>query len=465
MRGGDRSTYDEIHARHFDALRAQARRIAPAGTRAGDLAADVFTRFYLDTSGGGGPSGAVRPYLYRLLRQVVAGRRAAPGVTSSAAAVSEFTQVLGITDVVDPRAEQGLRALRSFPEPVQSALWYHDVEGLSSRETARILGVSVSYLGEILVRARPVWHSRAVWSAPLVPGQDTSAAVPANETTAGGRAAPPAVDAVDLARIVAAAALGSPSDRQRRAVPRGRLLRLPAWRMPSAPAWTHGRGAMVAASVAVIGLVGVTAVAATRSDGDRVPVETPDDPPPVETGTIALADPVPVPATAATTAPEEPETTEAAETTSTVAAEIVAEDPTTSTEVVAETNGPTTPTTRPPAGRPPATTTPRRGTTTVPGPFPFPTSPSPTTPPAPAPTAAPPTTRPTTTVATTVATTATTTRPATTVPATTAPTTAAPTTAAPTTAAPTTAAPTTAAPTTAAPPPPPSSTSPPAAED
>lgn len=427
MRAGDSSTYDELYARHHDAVLAQARRLSPPGRRASDLAADAFTRFYLDTTDGGGPAGAVRPYLYRALRLAASGGRGTP-VSAGPAVPAEkghLAELLGITEPVDPRAEWALQALRSFPEPAQSALWYHDVEGVSSRDTARIVGVSVSYLGEILLRARPVWYGRA-WPPPT----PTDPAALAPEAPR----APVAADPADLARILAAAALGptSPAERSRRRafhLPAIRLsaIRLPAMRVTSW-AWLRGRGVMVAASVVVVGVVGVSAVAATRAGNGDTPIDTPDDSRPVQTGTVVLADPVPATAATTTAATVGPETSVVAaivDDATTIAPDVA--PVTTAAETTAVPDEPFPPAATAPAGRSPGTTAPRRGTTTAPAPFPGPlptTAPTPTPAPRPpvspspgspttpttptAPTTAPPTTKATTTTTSTTTTTTTT---------------------------------------------------------
>ena len=112
MRAGDRDTYIELRRRHFDALRRQAKRISRSGDEADRLAIDVFTRFYLDTSAGGGPVEAVRPYLYRLLHSIASvERRPAPsGANPGRGDGSEFLAYVGVAVAGAPDADVALRA-------------------------------------------------------------------------------------------------------------------------------------------------------------------------------------------------------------------------------------------------------------------------------------------------------------------------------------------------------------------
>ncbi len=408
VRARDRDAYHELHRRHFDALRRQAKRLCRKSAEADQLAADVFTRFYLDTSAGGGPSDAVRPYLYRSLHEVAGGQRhrgslkALDPETDS----DEFAAYVGASGSGVAGSEPALRALRSLDDPAQAALWYADVERLSERETARILGVTTTQLEEIVARARLEWRRRYLGLIAAAGGSVAGGSV-AGGSVAGGSVACARsaevfddwvdgsltpVDDVPLRRHLAGcpecAAAFDDHDRSASALPglvavgalgslpasaaRGGPARRPRRASPSGASKLRSKAALVGGCAALVVFVTVVGVAAAQLGGDedtlvRTSTETAEDEP---TSTTAAAPPVSATAAAAATTSASGTTTTSAATTTVAAAAATAETTTTDAaasaaaphSTVATTSAVPTTTARRPG---PTTTAPRRATTTT----------------------------------------------------------------------------------------------------
>ena len=132
VRAGDYDAYGELYTRYHDFAYKVARRASRR--HADDLVAESFRRVLTAISRGAGPTQAFGPYLATTIRSAAAGL-AAPYQEVELEVNNLLTDEHG---EVDPRVST---AYLSLPEQWQNALWYADVEGLSPRHAAPLLGL------------------------------------------------------------------------------------------------------------------------------------------------------------------------------------------------------------------------------------------------------------------------------------------------------------------------------------
>jgi DNA-directed RNA polymerase specialized sigma24 family protein len=132
VRAGDHDAYGELFARYHAFATSIARRLNRR--HADDLVAESFRRILTAISHGAGPTQGFGPYLAATIRSAAA-CLAAP---FQEVELDVTTLVEGEPGDVDPRVST---AYLSLPEPWQRALWYGDVEGMSPRHAAPLLGL------------------------------------------------------------------------------------------------------------------------------------------------------------------------------------------------------------------------------------------------------------------------------------------------------------------------------------
>jgi len=153
-RAGNRAAFGTLWERHAPA----GRRFAAATTRAfdpDDLVAEAYTKIYAAILAGKGPTGPFRPYLLVTIRNLAVSwaRQRRDGPLEDA------------DDVPDPRATDArvlaaadadltIRAFRTLPDRWQQVLWLTEVDGLSSAEAAARMGMTISGVGMLALRAR-----------------------------------------------------------------------------------------------------------------------------------------------------------------------------------------------------------------------------------------------------------------------------------------------------------------------
>ena len=146
VRSGDNEAYGELYLRYH----GFAHRVARKASRrhADDLVAEAFRRILTAISRGAGPTHAFGPYLATTIRSAAAGL-AAPFQEVEFTVSNELVDDGGD---VDPRVST---AYLSLPEAWQNALWYSDVEGLSPRHAAPLMGLaSANAFSALRQRAR-----------------------------------------------------------------------------------------------------------------------------------------------------------------------------------------------------------------------------------------------------------------------------------------------------------------------
>jgi RNA polymerase sigma factor (sigma-70 family) len=151
-RAGNSAAFGELWVRHSSAGRAVAR---SHRFDADDLLSEAFARVFQAISAGGGPTAAFRPYLFTTIRNV-----SMQWARAKSADASEDLDLMA-----DPSTEEDaslaaldksltVNAFRSLPTRWQEALWYSEVEQLSSAEIAPLLGMKANAVSALTYRAR-----------------------------------------------------------------------------------------------------------------------------------------------------------------------------------------------------------------------------------------------------------------------------------------------------------------------
>ncbi|GAA2724450.1 sigma-70 family RNA polymerase sigma factor [Cellulomonas aerilata] len=157
-RDGEPDAWAALRERHAPAAHAVARRHSDPDTDVEDVVAHAFDRVLAALQTDAGLEVAFRPYVLTVVNRVAERTRslhhpvepAADG-TSQAPTVVESPR-----DAVEHAVERDivLDAFGSLPPQSQAALWYTQVEGLTSAEVAPVLGMSPSAVAGVVARAR-----------------------------------------------------------------------------------------------------------------------------------------------------------------------------------------------------------------------------------------------------------------------------------------------------------------------
>jgi RNA polymerase sigma factor (sigma-70 family) len=157
VRGGDKAAFAELYARHAPAATVVARQYAPRPADAEDIVAETFTRVFRLLVEGKGPDSFFRAYVFTAVRHLAASFGQAAQKVELAEDDAAFE---GPGDVQeDPSASivdrQIVRdAFGSLPERWRTALWYAEVEGLTTSQMAPALGLTPNGVAALLYRAR-----------------------------------------------------------------------------------------------------------------------------------------------------------------------------------------------------------------------------------------------------------------------------------------------------------------------
>lgn len=152
-REGDSAAFGVLWERHRLAGVVAARNIA-ATLDPDDLVSGAYLKILELLRDGRGPTGAFRPYLYKVISSLAADTYRSPEHSNS-----ELTEVPDLTEAgpwedgaFDLNA--AAQAFESLPERWQAALWYSEVEGLAPRQIAPILGMSANGVSALSARAK-----------------------------------------------------------------------------------------------------------------------------------------------------------------------------------------------------------------------------------------------------------------------------------------------------------------------
>lgn len=157
-REGDTDAYAVIWERHHQAGEAAARGIAP-GLDAGDLVSGAYLKILELITDGRGPTGAFRPYLYRVIRTLAVDEyRSREDTSDELDAIPSMTEAGPWEDGAFDR-NAAAQAFAGLAERWQAVLWYTVVEGMPPRKAAALLGMSANSVSALAVRAKEALRS------------------------------------------------------------------------------------------------------------------------------------------------------------------------------------------------------------------------------------------------------------------------------------------------------------------
>lgn len=136
VRAGDSGAFDILRQRHEKAARRLADELVGSAVEANDLVEQTFAQVLEDTSHGGGPTDAFRPYLLTAVRLGCDDSRTAEGSGMP--------------------AERSLLAAAFFalPERWIAVLWHTEIESASPVDVAPLLGLTSEGVAALRRRAR-----------------------------------------------------------------------------------------------------------------------------------------------------------------------------------------------------------------------------------------------------------------------------------------------------------------------
>lgn len=158
VRAGDLAAFSLLWQRHHGAALTAARRTSTS-VSAEDVVSEAYVKVLEIVQRGGGPRGAFRPYLYRVIRSII---------IDQVGSVEEPSETLDLFPAVHRDApwedlafdkDAVAAAFASLQARWQEALWYSEVEDLPPREIAHLLGISANGVSALLVRARDALRS------------------------------------------------------------------------------------------------------------------------------------------------------------------------------------------------------------------------------------------------------------------------------------------------------------------
>lgn len=159
-----REGVDDASAQLWRRHSAAGRRAAQRITRrfdADDLVQEAFTRILAAIARGDGPDGAFRPYLYATIRNISMTWARAHVERESLDVLAQVADPGSQFDVATLERSVAARAFRSLDPEVREILWCTAVEGMSSRDAGRFLGLSPGAAATRAYRARD--RLRTAW--------------------------------------------------------------------------------------------------------------------------------------------------------------------------------------------------------------------------------------------------------------------------------------------------------------
>ena len=156
VRGGDTGAYGSLYRRHAEAARRLAYRLAREPAEAEDLVAEAFAKVLAVMRRGEGPRQAFRAYLLTTLRHLRASRA---GRDARVELTDDLTRYETCEPFHDPTVaaldrRYAVRAFGKLPERWRTVLWHTEVEGDSTADVARLLGLTPGGVAVLAHRAR-----------------------------------------------------------------------------------------------------------------------------------------------------------------------------------------------------------------------------------------------------------------------------------------------------------------------
>ncbi|MGN7799850.1 sigma-70 family RNA polymerase sigma factor [Leifsonia sp. 22587] len=150
----DAAAYGVLWKRHWNAARGMAASITNR-FEADDLASEAFARILKAVEKGKGPQNGFRSYLASTVRNVAidwSRRKASPNLEDPDALEDWSYSELTALDKIE--RETIAKAFYALPDSWQEVLWYTQVEEMSPRDIAPLLGLSPNAVSALAVRAR-----------------------------------------------------------------------------------------------------------------------------------------------------------------------------------------------------------------------------------------------------------------------------------------------------------------------
>lgn len=159
-RDGDTSAFSILWSRHHRPALVAAQNFTTRFA-AEDVVAEAYLKIFELVSVGKGPTGAFRPYLYRVVRSVAVDWLRNPESSSD-----PLEEHLALTEA-GPWADEDFdrnaaaQAFQTLNPRWQEVLWYTEVEGLPPREVAKLIGTNARNVSALASRARE--ELRSAW--------------------------------------------------------------------------------------------------------------------------------------------------------------------------------------------------------------------------------------------------------------------------------------------------------------
>lgn len=159
---GDGRAYGALVDRHLRRMLALARRMTGNATEAEDVAQEAFLRVWQKASAWRRGDAQFSTWLYRVVVNLCLDRRRRKSFAPIEAAGDPPDPAPGaeLRLVEDERSRIVAEELRALPDRQRAALVLSYYEELSNVDAAEVLGISVSALESLLVRARRALRER-----------------------------------------------------------------------------------------------------------------------------------------------------------------------------------------------------------------------------------------------------------------------------------------------------------------
>nr|WP_243848816.1 sigma-70 family RNA polymerase sigma factor [Lysinibacter cavernae] len=145
-----------LYSRHYSAALNTARQYAASNAEAEDIVAEAFARVIQAINNGKGPSVSLWWYLVTAMKSVAI-RNSESGARTVAVEpdVLEFLSNERVESSLDSAAQVAVvDAFNRLPQRWQEVVWYREVQGLSTAETAEVLGLNPNSTSALHNRAR-----------------------------------------------------------------------------------------------------------------------------------------------------------------------------------------------------------------------------------------------------------------------------------------------------------------------
>lgn len=159
-RDGDTSAFSVLWSRHQRPALVAAHNFTTRFA-AEDVVAEAYLKIFELVSAGKGPTGAFRPYLYRVVRSVAIDWLRNPENTSDPLQEDLVLTDAGPWEDGDFDRNAAARAFQSLNSRWQEVLWYTEVDGLPPREVAKLIGTNARNVSALASRARE--ELRSAW--------------------------------------------------------------------------------------------------------------------------------------------------------------------------------------------------------------------------------------------------------------------------------------------------------------